>query len=221
MKRRRGPDRQSLSARPLSPGPDDPGAAEARGRLDATLDRLTRVGLQVVVVAPPDRERLTARDRARDAAIASGRGQLLDEATAAARNVAVRAFANAGFSGTWAATDWSVSVVSAEDRVAAAAAFEEAAIGAVVEDLVDDETLDVLRSTSNELAGMTAMPSPGSLSAITAPLGVAIRGPMQVGILVVLGIFLLVAGVGAASILVVALGLAIVGGLARGRRSDP
>ena len=43
------------------------------------------------------------------------------------------------------------SVATASDRVAAATAFEEAATAAVVEDLVDDDTLEVLRATSERL----------------------------------------------------------------------
>ena len=129
----------------------DPGAAAARARVATLLERLTRVDLQVIVVAPPDATRLAARDRARAAAIAAGRTVLLDEATAGARETTLRAFARAGFSGTWAATDRSASVATASDRVAAAAAFEEAAMAAVVEDLVDDDTLEVLRGSSDEL----------------------------------------------------------------------
>jgi hypothetical protein len=224
MKRRRGPHRGAGIAPPAAPPApresDDPGAVAARARLDALLDRLTRVGLQVIVVAPPDAERMAARDHARDAAIAAGRGPLLDEATAAARGVAMRAFAQAGFSGTWAATDWSVSVVSARDRVSAAAAFEEAAMAAIVEDLLDDGTLDLLRSTSNELAGMNGVPSPGSLSTIAAPAGAGIRGPLQVAIIGAFAVFLLLTGFVALSPVAIVLGFAIITGMAR-RRSQP
>jgi hypothetical protein len=188
--------------------------------VEALLERLARVELQVVVVAPPDAVRLAARDRGRDSAIFAGRLELLDEATTAVREAALRAFSRGGFSGTWAATEMAASVATSSDRVAAAAAFEEAAMAAVVEDLVDDETLEVLRSTSNELAGMSGMPSPGSLSAIGAPAGFAIRGPVQVGIVLLVAIFLVLLGFGAASIVTIALGFAIVAGLAR-RRSRP
>ena len=64
---------------------------------------------------------------------------------------ASRMFSSAAFSGTWAATEMAASVASAADRVAAARAFEEAATAEVVEDLVDDETLDTLRATTDEL----------------------------------------------------------------------
>lgn len=63
----------------------DPGAAAARARVAILLERLMRVDLQVIVVAPPDATRLAARERARAAAVAGGRTELFDEATAAAR----------------------------------------------------------------------------------------------------------------------------------------
>jgi hypothetical protein len=164
---------------------DDRAIQAARARVASLLDELARIELQVVVVARPDATREAARDRARDAAIAAGRGELLEEAIEAVRDAVLRTFALAGFSGTWAATDMAVSVVRAEDRVAAAAAFEEAAMAAIVEDLVDDDTLDVLGSTSAELRGMAGMPSPGSLAELGTPAAEAIRGPIQLVIVAI------------------------------------
>ena len=155
----------------------------ARARVDAVIDRLRRVDLQVVVAAPPDATRLAARDRARAAAVAAGRAELLDEASVATREATLRAFARAGFSGTWAATEMSASVASAGDRVAAAAAFEEAAMAAVVEDLVDGDTLEDLRSTSDELGRSTGMPPPGALSTLTSRSGAKPKGPLGVAVL--------------------------------------
>ena len=203
--------------------PRDQGAAAARARVEALLERLARVDLRVVVVAPPDAIRLAAEDRARDAAIAAGRGALLDEAVAAAREETLRSFARAGFSGTWAVTDMSVSIARASDRVAAAAAFAEAAMAAVVEDVADPETLDVLRSTAYELGGLTGLPSPGSLEAVASPAALAVRGPLQVGLVV---LFVTVAAVGLAAggtggLLFLALAIAGVAGLAKRRRPAP
>ena len=113
---------------------------------------------------------MAARDVARAAASVAGRGPLLREALAATREVVLESFARSGFSGTWAATEMSMSVAGPTDRMAAAAAFEEATMAAVVEDLdVDEETLDVLRSTSLELTGLGGLPMPGSLSSIASP----------------------------------------------------
>ena len=195
----------------------DPDAVAARARVEAVLERLKRVGLQVVVVAPPDETRRVARDRARDAAITAGRGALLDEAVAAARDVAIRAFAGSAFTGTWAATEMAASVASAGDRVAAAAAFEEAATAAVVEDLVDGDTLAVLRSTSEELVELSGIPQPGSLSALGSP-GGAIRSPLQLALVAGLGIIVALVGFavgGAQGVIVLLLALAIVASLVR------
>ena len=177
------------------------------------LERLSRINLQVVVLAPPDGIRLAAQARARAAAIAAGRGDLLKEAVAAARETTIRAFSRAGFSGTWAATDWSISVARPDDRVGAAAAFEEAAMAEVVQDLLDDETLEVLRSSSGELVRSTGLPSPGALSSFARSRADATASGTQRAILIgfaVVGIgltfFLGSVGIG---LLVIAVGIAL------------
>ena len=198
--------------------------ADARDRVEALLERMTRVDLQVVVVAPPDPTRRAARERARTAAIAAGRGALFDEAAAAARDTTLRAFARAGFSGTWAATDMSISVTQASDRVASAAAFEEAAMAEVVEDLVDDETVEVLRSSATELERSAGMPTPGSLSAFARSATISGHGNTRGGLLIGFGI------VGAAiwlfvgpgpGLLTIGLGVAAATWLARSRTEPP
>jgi hypothetical protein len=201
----------------------DEAAAAAEARVAALFERAARVNLGIVVVAPPDATRIAARAVATAAADGAGRGALLDEATAAARDVVVKSFAGAGFSGTWAATEMAVSVVRASDRVAAVAAFEEATVAAVAEDLVDDDTLEILRSTWDELASSSAIPSPGSLASVAAPPAGVIRGPVQVAIV---GAVMLIAAVvgfalgGYGGLLLVFVGVAIVGAVA-GRRSRP
>jgi hypothetical protein len=117
----------------------------------------------------------------------------------------------------------SASVATAGDRVAAVAALEEAAIAAVAEDLVDEDTVEVLRSTWDELTSSTAIPSPGSLSSIAAPTAGAVRGPIQAAILA--GVVLVCALVGFAfasyaGLIVVFLGVGVVGAVAR-RASRP
>lgn len=201
----------------------DPGADAARARVAALLEEAARVNLGVVVVAPPDETRLEARDRAMAAAVAAGRGGILEEAAAAARDTVLNAFASAGFSGTWAATEMSVSVASAIDRVAAVAAFEEATIAAVAEDIVDEDTVEILRSTWDELVSSTAIPTPGSLASVASPAAGVVRGPIQIAILV--AVILLLAAVGFAvwsvtGLIVVFAGVGVVGALAR-RWSQP
>jgi hypothetical protein len=161
----------------------DPATAAARDRVEDVLERFRRVDLQVVVVAAPDPVRVGARDRARQAAVAAGRAELFDEAAEAAREATLRAFARGGFTGTWAATEMAMSVASAADRVAAAAAFEEAAMAAVVEDIVDDETLETLRATAEELDSSTGIPAQGDLSILTRRATSAPNVPLVLGVL--------------------------------------
>jgi hypothetical protein len=63
-------------------------------------------------------------------------------------------------------------------------------MAAVVEDLVDPDTLEVLRSTADRLASMTGLPAPGALSSIASSRG-SIRRPLGVAIavLIILMIF--------------------------------
>ena len=219
MKRHRGSARHPFGPERASREADDAGTVAARGRVAAVLDRLARADLQVAVVGPPDAERMAARDRARTAAITSGRGALFDEATTVVRERTLRVFARSGFSGTWALTDMSMSIARPDDRVASAAAFEEAAMAAVVEDLVDEETLDTLRSTSDELSGLASVPAPGSISGFGSP-GSTVRGPIQMVVFGAFGVFLTVVGIASASVIVVVLGLVILAGLLRNRRPN-
>jgi hypothetical protein len=172
-----------------------PAMGDARARVDAVLDALRRVNLQVMVVGQPDLVRLEARDRARELAAVAGRGRLLESAAAAGREAAIGGFARSGFTGTWAATEMSASVTRAEDRIAAAAAFEEAAMAAVVEDLADEETLDVLRSAADQLGLSNRIPAPGALDVIGRVPAVSSAG-RQASIVLGIGLVLaMIAGV--------------------------
>jgi hypothetical protein len=197
----------------------DPDADAARARVAALFEQAARVNLSVVVVAPPDATRESARDAATDAAIVAGRNELLREATAAAREIVLKGFASASYSGTWAVTDMSMSVATAADRVAAVAAFEEATVAAVAEDLVDTDTLDVLGATWDQIASSSAIPSPGALSSIAATAAGSDRSPIQVAILA--GVVLVCAFVGFAigsyaGLIAAFLGVGVVGALMRG-----
>ena len=128
-------------------------------------------------------------------------------------------FANASFSGTWAVSEMSMSVASATDRVAAVAAFEEATVAAVAEDLVDADTLDLLGATWDQISSSSAIPSPGALSSIAAAASGADRSPIQVAILA--GVVLVCALIGFAfgsyaGLILVFLGVGVVGALMRG-----
>ena len=197
------------------------GLAAAQARIEPTLARLDRIDLQIVVVAPPDQVRIDAKRRAQVAAEDAGRGPLLAEACEASRSMAMSAFARGGFNGTWAATETSTSVVGSRDRVAAAEAFEEAMTAAVTEDLVDDRTLRILRSTVNEMIGTTGLPIPGSLAAITTPHRGLTESSVGVAAVVValLASFMALVVAGAVgAIIVFAISTAVIVGVVRSMR---
>jgi hypothetical protein len=201
---------------PGDAGRHDLAAVAARARVAALLERLTHLDLQVLVVAAPDRTRLTARETARTAAETAGRGSLFDEAVTVARQTTIQAFARGGFTGTWAATDMAMSVASASDRIAAAAALEEAAMAEVVEDLVDEETLDILRSTTRALGSLKGIPQPGSLAAVGMPQrGVAV--PLQFVAVSVFALALTFGGLAVLGVAMFCFGIAMIVGVARRR----
>jgi len=203
-----------LSARALSGS----GAEDAARRVEGVLRDLQRLDLNVVVLPQPDEVLLRSVEHARDAAIGAGRSAILAAATHDAAEIALRAFARSGFSGTWAATDMGASVVRAEDRVAAAAAFEAAATAAVAEDLLDPDTLEILRAPTDALRRITGLPQPGALSSFASP-----GGGSTDGLRVALGIAVGVVGVVAAlafgtiafGLIVIACGLALIGQVGR------
>jgi hypothetical protein len=197
--------------------------AEAARRVAWVLEELEHLDLNVVVLPRADVELVEAVDRARDAALTAGRADLLESATRSAREIAMRAYSRSGFSGTWAATEMGASVVRAGDRVAAAEAFEAAATAAVVEDLVDVETVEILRERTDALRRTTGLPAPGALanfaSGGSSTRGIGTSDTVQVG----LGIAVVVAGILVAfaagalpiGLIVIASGIALLGSIGR------
>jgi hypothetical protein len=199
--------------------------AEAARRVAWVLEELEHLDLNVVVLPRADVELVEAVDRARDAALTAGRADLLESATRSAREIAMRAFSRSGFSGTWAATEMGASVVRAGDRVAAAEAFEAAATAAVVEDLVDVETVEILRERTDALRRTTGLPAPGALanfaSGGSSTRGIGTSDTVQVGLgitVVVAGILVaFAAGVLPIGLIVIASGIALLGSIGRRR----
>jgi len=192
--------------------------AEAERRVATVLGELEHLDLNVVVLPYPDEEVVRAVERARGAALAAGRRPLLASATESAREIAIRGFARSAFSGTWAASEMAASVARPDDRVAAAAAFEAAATAAVAEDLVDDDTIDLLRGPTESLRSTTGLAQPGALSNFATPRR-SQAGGLQVGLgisIVVLGVLAIgLTGSIASGLIVIALGLALLGAVGR------
>ena len=141
------------TARPS--GPSSASGRDRRSRRGRGASATRRPFEALAAHRPAGRRRRPTRSpapggsrRARTAAIVAGR-QAPRRGDGRRSRRRAQGFARAGFSGTWAATEMAVSVASAGDRIAAAAAFEEAAMAAVVEDLVDEETLEILRATTD------------------------------------------------------------------------
>jgi len=168
MKRRRGSqavtpgasraDLEGVTAR------SDPAASK---RLAAFLERLGRVDredLQRMGLPPLDPGRNEARERAIDAAVAAGRGELLKAARQRVRDGTLAEYSRAGYRPTWLGLNWSVSTGRAEDRVAWAIALEDAAIATVAEDLLRPDDVTELTWPFERLVGQaTGGPPPESL----------------------------------------------------------
>jgi hypothetical protein len=142
----------------------DPAASQ---RLAAFLDRLGRVDredLQRMGLPPPDQGRQGARERAMDAAVAAGRGELLKAATERVRKGTLEEYSRAGYRPTWLGLNGAVSTGRAEDRVAWVVALEDAAIATVAEDLLSGGDVAELMWPFERLAGQaTGGPPPESL----------------------------------------------------------
>jgi hypothetical protein len=193
---------------------------EAARRASEVLVELPHIDLNVLVLPRPDAGLVDAMDRARGAASAAGRGTMLESAMRAARGVAMRGFSRSAFSGTWAVTEMASSIVRPADRVAAVNAFEAAVIAAVAEDLVDDDTVALLREPTDLLRRATGLPQPGALSNFSTPRTTP-TSTLQVGLsiaVVIIGVLATFAsGTIAAGLVVIAIGFAVVGAIGRGR----
>lgn len=111
-------------------------------RIDAFLARLERVSiddLQVLALQPADvDERDALLDQVDAAARAAGRLDELDDAADLANEAIVRELAFRGYEPTWLGLNWGRSMARTEDRAALIQAVEDAAMAAVVADLVPE-----------------------------------------------------------------------------------
>ncbi len=112
-------------------------------RIDAFLERLERLSiddLQMLVLPPVDpdeRDRLLGRiDAAADEA---GRLDELDDAADQAGSLIVRELSFRGLEPTWFGLNWGRAQARAEDRAALVQAVEDAAMAAVVADLIPED----------------------------------------------------------------------------------
>jgi len=120
-----------------------------------TLSRLSVDDLAVLALPEPDPdERTDLLARAITVAEEAGR---LDEVRAApgrARAVIVQGFSFRAYEPTWFGLNWGRSLGRADDRARLLAAVEDAAIAAVVADLLSEDDVAALREPFERIASM-------------------------------------------------------------------
>jgi hypothetical protein len=124
-------------------------AASPDGALDAYLAELERLSvddLSMVALPEPDPdERAALLQKAVDSAAAAGRREALAGAPGRAREKLFRAYAFRAYEPTWFGLNWGRSLGRADDRARLIAAVEDAAVAAVVADLLPEEDVAALR----------------------------------------------------------------------------
>ena len=106
------------------------------------LDRLSVDELSVLALAPVDPEETDRlHERAERSADELGRLPLLDAAVDRSRDVVIQAFSFRGLEPTWFGLNWGRALNRAEDRARLFQAVEDAAMAAVVEDLLPDDAV--------------------------------------------------------------------------------
>ncbi|HET9347386.1 MAG TPA: hypothetical protein VFO05_16960 [Candidatus Limnocylindrales bacterium] len=140
----------------------------AAGRLDAFLVRLDRVGLEdlrLLSLPLPDRDQRAALLAEVDRiAIDAGRKEQVDEARRRTRDAIERAYARHQYEPTWAGLNWGRSLGTTRDRLGLTVAAEDAAVAAVMSDLLDADTAAELTEPFEHAAGMAGSTSTPSLS---------------------------------------------------------
>jgi hypothetical protein len=112
----------------------------------AELGRYSVDDLSMVALPEPDAdERAALLQRAVDAAHAADRRAELAMAPARAREQLFRAWSRRGYEPTWFGLNWGRSLGRADDRARLVAAVEDAAVAAVMADLLSPEDVGALR----------------------------------------------------------------------------
>ena len=157
----------------------------------AELGRFSVDDLAMVALPEPDPdERAALLQRAVDAAHAADRREELAKAPARARDQLFRAWSRRGYEPTWFGLNWGRSLGRADDRARLVAAVEDAAVAAVVADLLSPEDVGALRepfeiATSMAGAGPSSNPivrgSPGERAVVVVASAVAISAAVFTG----------------------------------------
>ena len=141
---------------------------QATDRLEAFLARLDRLALEdlrlVALPLPDPAERAALLDEVKREASAAGRTALVDQAQERARAAIVLAYDRHQYDPTWAGLNWGRSLGTAKDRLGLTIAVEDAAVAAVMDDLLDEETIASLGEPFEHAAGMAGSTTTPSLN---------------------------------------------------------
>jgi hypothetical protein len=133
-------------------------AGEGVDRIAAFLETLSRLAvddLAVLALPEPDpNERTALRGRAEAAAERAGRLQEVRVAPDRARQALIQAFSFRAYEPTWFGLNWGRSLGRADDRARLLAAVEDAAVAAVVADLLPEDDVVALREPFERVASM-------------------------------------------------------------------
>ncbi len=139
---------------------------DARLRVERFLEELDHLGIEDVALVslPSDgaAERTPAREAAAAACVAAGLGPLLEETRETARTRVVRMYDRNVYQPTSAGLNWGRSLGTSEDRVAVAAAVEDAAIGTVAADVAMADEVEALLEPMGLLTAMHPDETPRS-----------------------------------------------------------
>jgi hypothetical protein len=141
---------------------------EAADRLDAFLARLDRLALEdlrlLALPLPDPAVRAAVLDEVNSAAATAGRTALADEARRRARDAVVLAYNRHQYDPTWAGLNWGRSLGTAKDRLGLTLAAEDAAVAAVMSDVLDEDLVESLTEGFEHAAGMSGATTTPSLS---------------------------------------------------------
>jgi hypothetical protein len=135
--------------------PEDAPPVDRTAAFLETLSRLSVDDLAVLALPEPDPDERTAL-LALAITAAEGAGRL-DEVRAApgrAREIIVQAFSFRAYDPTWFGLNWGRSLGRADDRARLLAAVEDAAIAAVMADLLPEDDVAALREPFERIASM-------------------------------------------------------------------
>ena len=143
----------------------DEAAADRLGAFLERLDRLALEDLRLLALPLPDPVvRAAVLDEVNRAAATAGRTGLVDEARRRARDAIVIAYDRHLYDPTWAGLNWGRSLGTAKDRLGLTLAAEDAAVAAVMSDVLDQDLVESLAEGFEHAAGMSGATTTPSLS---------------------------------------------------------